>query len=672
VITKLLVANRGEIACRVIRSARAMGIATVAVYSDADRHALHVEMADEAIALGGRTAAESYLRIDALIDAATRTEADAVHPGYGFLSERADFAQACAEEGLVFVGPTPQVIAAMGDKLTAKGRMREAGVPVLEAYEPDAVPDEVFPVMVKAAMGGGGKGMRVVSRPQDLPEAVAAARRESGAAFGDETVFVERYWPRPRHVEVQILGDVEGAVVHLGERECSIQRRHQKVIEESPSAAVDADLRKQIGGAAVAAATAIGYTNAGTVEFILSPDGSFAFLEVNTRLQVEHPVTELAWTVAGEPIDLVRLQLLVASGVPLGFSQDDVRLSAHAIEARLYAEDPGAGFLPSAGRLAVFEPSPRAGTESSGSGGLRERVRIDTGVRSGDEISVHYDPLLAKVIAAGATRVEAAAALARALDACRLHGISTNRDLLVAVLRHDAYLRGDLHTGFIDEHLPPAARSPEPDPHAVNVHALAAALCGARVRAQQATVLATIPTGWRNNRSQPQRVTFSLPGGQAVEVGYVRRRDATWSVWVGEVEYRVAVLAWPDERLDDAIDLEIDGRRLRVTATHADSTWYVDSPLGHATLTEVPRFPSVGAAEVAGGLVAPMPGSVVSVHAEPGQHVARGDLLVLVEAMKMEHPITAPHEGTVSEVRVAAGDAVSTGDILVVLGHEEG
>jgi propionyl-CoA carboxylase alpha chain len=652
-LSKLLIANRGEIACRIIRTARAMGIATVAVHSDVDATALHVELADEAIALGGTTPAASYLRADAIVSAAVRSGADAVHPGYGFLSERADFARACAAAGLTFVGPPPEAIAAMGDKVAAKARMAEAGVPVLTSFDPGEVPDDAFPVIVKAAMGGGGKGMRVVDRPSDLAAAIAGARREAEGAFGDGTVFIERYLPRPRHVEVQVLADHHGAVVHLGERECSIQRRHQKVIEESPSPLVDDALRAEMGSAAVAAAEAIGYTNAGTVELIATEGGEFFFLEVNTRLQVEHPVTELAWAVDDRPLDLVRLQLLVAAGEPLPFEQSDLRSIGHAIEARLYAEDPAAGFLPAAGTLDVFEPA------------AEEGIRIDTGVRSGDVVSVHYDPMIAKVIAAAPTRREAAARLARALERSRIHGIPTNRDLLVTCLRHPSFGDGDLHTGFIDEHLPPEQRTANPSRQALALHAAAAALAGARRRRLAAPVLRTIPSGWRNN-PQPQHVVLASPDAE-VEVRYARTRGGAWSVEVDEEPLELRVLAWPDEDPLGRLVLDHAGHRVPVGLTEVGGRWHVDSPLGSCTLVEQPRFPDAADEAVAGGLTAPMPGTVVAVHARTGDAVEPGAVLVVLEAMKMEHRITADLAGTVAEVRVEPGQIVDADAVLVVV-----
>jgi propionyl-CoA carboxylase alpha chain len=649
---KLLIANRGEIACRVIRSARAMGLSTVAVYSDPDVGAVHVEEADEAVPLGGTASAESYLRVDKVLAAAALAGADAIHPGYGFLAESAPFAQACADAGMVFVGPSPAAIEAMGDKLRAKALMRAAGLPVLEAYEPSAVPADAYPVLIKAALGGGGKGMRVVRSATDLNDAVAAARRESGAAFGDETVFVEPYLERPRHVEVQIFGDSHGNALHLGERECSIQRRYQKVIEEAPSPAVDPSLRQAMGDAAAAAARAIGYTNAGTVEFILAPDERFYFLEVNTRLQVEHPVTELAWALQdGTALDLVRLQLLVAMGEPLAFDQDDLVLVGHAVEARLYAEDPANDFLPATGTLAVWDPD--------------RSVRWDEGVAAGSQVGIHYDPLLAKAVAVAPARPEAALRLARALERSRVHGVTTNRDLLVATLRHKAFLAGDLHTGFIEEHLPPRAR--RADQSADAVHAVAAALVASRRRVRSARVLRRVPPGWRNNPSRRQEAVYERARGDPLAIGYAVQRDGTWVVGVDGVDHAVRVLAWPDQRADGGIDLVMEGRRLRVRVVECDDSLFVDSPLGHSAFRERPHLAEAGADEVSGGLHAPMPGAVLGVSVAVGDQVAQGQLLLVLEAMKMEHRITAPHEGTVKEVRVAPGDQVAADQILVVV-----
>src|SRR6266702_3359120 len=531
VITVLLIANRGEIARRIIRTASAMGIATVAAYADGDAGAPFVKEADRAVALPGRTAAETYLNIDALLQAAASTGADAVHPGYGFLSERAAFARAVLAAGLTWVGPPPDVIEVMGDKLAAKRMMAEAGVPVLESWEvggqsggaPGGSPGRPswtaadlgelpMPLLVKAAAGGGGKGMRVVSRSGDLAEAVAAARREAGAAFGDPTVFCERYITGARHVEIQILADSHGNTVHCFERECSIQRRHQKIIEECPSPALEAGLRDRMGAVALAAAKAAGYAGAGTVEFVLGPSGEFWFIEINTRLQVEHPVTE---AVTG--LDLVREQLLVAQGLPLSVTQAGLAIDGHAIEARLYAEDPAAGFLPTTGTLLDWHPA------------AAPRCRWDSGVEQGSTVGTEFDPMLAKVIAHAPTRTEAALRLALALERSRIRGITTNRDFLVAALRHPEFLAGDTTTSFIELTGLAAAR---PRPGAgLRIAAMAAALTAQAGARASAPVLRSLPSGWRNSVMPPERAGYRHEAGQ-LEVTYRRQRGGSFAVTV--------------------------------------------------------------------------------------------------------------------------------------------
>src|SRR5947209_13634386 len=479
-ITKLLVANRGEIARRIFRTAREMGVATVAVHSDADATAPFVGEADEAVRLPGNTPAETYLRIDAVVGAARRAGADAVHPGYGFLSENAAFAQAVVDAGLTWVGPPPTAIEAMGSKLGAKRMMRDAGVPTLPwAERVEDAGDVGYPLLVKASAGGGGRGMRVVRTAGELAEAVEAAQREAGSAFGDATVFLERYVEAPRHVEIQVFADAHGHTVSLFERECSIQRRHQKIVEESPSPAVDVDLRRRMGAAAVAAATAVGYVGAGTVEFVLDDKGEFAFLEMNTRLQVEHPVTEC---VTG--LDLVRLQLLVADGHPLPAEALSPTLTGSAIEVRLYAEDATRGFLPVTGRLSRVEIPPLPG------------VRVDSGGESGSVISPHYDPMLAKVIAHAATRSEAAAVLASALARARIHGTTTNRDLLVAILREEEFLAGGTDTAYLERHDPATLGASPVTASDQIAHAVAAAFAVQAVGRASAPGLGALPSGW--------------------------------------------------------------------------------------------------------------------------------------------------------------------------------
>ena len=511
-ISKLLIANRAEIASRIIRTARAMDITTVAVFSDPDAGLPFVLEADEAVRLPGSAPADTYLRGEALIAAAAATGADAVHPGYGFLSENAAFARACAAAGLTFVGPSPGAIEAMGSKIAAKELMASAGVPVLpgavfdDGAEPDpaelrkAAEDIGFPVLVKAAYGGGGRGMRIVAGPGEIVAAVASARREAASAFGNGTVFLERFVESPRHVEVQILGDQAGTVVHLFERECSIQRRYQKIIEEAPSPAVRDDLRAELCRAAVAAGQAIGYVGAGTVEFVLDASGRFYFLEVNTRLQVEHPVTEL---ITG--LDLVRLQLEIAAGQPLPPQVTGADFTGHAIEARLYAEDVPAGYLPASGDVHTLEIDAADG------------LRVDAGFASGTRVSTFYDSMLAKVIGYGPTRDDARRVLAAALSRARLHGVVTNRDLLVGILREPEFAAGQIDTGYLDRHRPEELSPPHPQ--AGPVHLLAVALAGQARRRAEAPVLGTLPSGWRNNPSAPQRASYELDGRPA-EVSY--------------------------------------------------------------------------------------------------------------------------------------------------------
>jgi acetyl/propionyl-CoA carboxylase alpha subunit len=645
VIQKLLVANRGEIAARVMRTAHALGVATVAVHSDADAHTPFVRLADEAVRLPGVTPAETYLRGDLVIAAARATGADAVHPGYGFLSENAGFARECAAAGLTFVGPSPEAISAMGSKPEAKALMEAAGVPVLPGATVGADADLGalasrigFPLLVKAAFGGGGRGMRVVHDAAELADAVAGARREAASAFGDGTVFLERFVVDPRHVEVQILGDTHGAVVHLFERECSIQRRYQKIVEECPSPAVDEALRAELGAAAVAAGKAIGYTGAGTVEFVLDDRRRFFFLEVNTRLQVEHPVSEL---VTG--LDLVELQLRVAEGEALPPEVTGARIDGHAIEARLYAEDVPAGFLPATGTLHRFRVPALPG------------VRVDTGVEDGSVVSPHYDPMLAKVIAHGRTRREAARTLARALARAQLHGVTTNRDLLVGILREEEFLAGRTDTGYLTRHDPAALGAPEGGGAR---QAAAAALARQARHRRDAPVLAGMPSGWRNVPGAPQHVAYTR-GGDTLEVTYAFRRCGL-ELAVNGAPLAVTVVAATPER----VELEIAGVRRGYDVDEIDGVAYVDGPDGCVALVEVPRFPDPAALAHAGSLLAPMPGTVVRVLAGAGDAVAGGQALVVLEAMKMEHTVTAPVDGVVAEVRVASGDQVETGQVL--------
>ena len=655
---KLLIANRGEIARRIQRTAREMGIATVAVFSEPDRDAPFVREADEAVALGGASPAESYLRIDAIVDAARRTGADAVHPGYGFLSENEAFAAACRDAGRTFVGPPPEVVAAMGSKLEAKRRMLHAGVPQLESRElRDGAPEAELariagelglPVVVKASAGGGGRGMRVVHRAAELAEAVASARREALSAFGDDTLYLERYLEGARHIEVQIFGDAHGRVIHLYERECSIQRRHQKIIEESPSTALTPVLSQKIRAAAVTAGEAIGYRNAGTVEFLLTPAGEFFFLEVNTRLQVEHPVTEC---VTG--LDLVRLQIEVAGGGRLPVQEEVPAIRGHAIEARLYAEDPRRGFAPSTGVFHRFHFAPEPG------------IRLDSGVEDGSEVSVHYDPMLAKVIAWAPTRAEAAAKLANTLARAHLHGPYTIRDLLVRILRHPEFLAGATDTHFLQRHPPETLGAPLCDEAGERLHALAATLAIQAARRARSGSIASIPSGWRNVPSQDQEQAFEGSSGR-LDVRYRFGREGLRAQVNGNALEGVRVHGSGEGE----VDLEVNASRYRYAVHTVGERVFVDSALGASDLCELPRFAEPEIELAAGSLVAFMPGVVKQIYVTVGAIVAKGDLLLVLEAMKTEAPIRAPHAGTVTEIRATVGMQVAAGAILAVIEAE--
>ncbi|WP_433687391.1 biotin carboxylase N-terminal domain-containing protein [Micromonospora carbonacea] len=665
-ITRLLVANRGEIARRVIATCRALGVATVAVHSDADADAPFVAEADLAVRLPGNAPAETYLRVNLILDAARRTGADAVHPGYGFLAENAEFAAAVTDAGLTWVGPPAKAIAAMGDKVAAKALLADAGVPMLPTWtDPDEITD--FPVLVKASAGGGGRGMRIVADPAGLAGAVASARREATAAFGDGTVFVERYVERGRHVEVQVFGDTHGAVVALGERDCSIQRRHQKIVEEAPAVLPDG-VRQRLHAAAVAAARAVGYVGAGTVEFLLAPDGRFFFLEMNTRLQVEHPVTE---AVTG--LDLVRLQLLVAEGGPLPLAATPSP-DGHAVEVRLCAEDPAHDYRPATGVLHRFAVPQVAGEFAPTKG-----LRLDSGVADGSTVGVHYDSMLAKLVAWAPTRAEATRLLAGALARAELHGVTTNRDLLVRVLRSPAFAAAEVDTGFLDRH--PDVFAPLLPAEDLPLAALAAALASAAARRATATVLAGLPSGWRNVPSFPQVTRYAGPDGDEIEVRY--RLDRTGALAdcavsagdsaspaegsgppaEGSLPPSVALVAAAPDR----VVLDVDGVRRAYSVHRVGSQVFVDGPDGAASLSELPRFPLPTAELAAGSLLAPLPGAVARVHVEVGQRVAAGDLLLTLEAMKLEHPVLAPADGVVAELPVPPGGQVDTGAVLAVV-----
>jgi propionyl-CoA carboxylase alpha chain len=647
VITAVLVANRGEIALRVFRTCRDLGLRTVAVHSDADAGAPHVRAADAAVRLPGTAAADTYLRADLIVAAALRAGADAVHPGYGFLSENAAFAQAVLDAGLTWIGPQPEVIAAMGSKIAAKRTLAAAGVPVLRQLDPDALTPAELPVLIKASAGGGGRGMRVVRDLAALPRLLAAARDEALAAFGDPTVFCEPYLPRGRHVEVQVLGDAHGTVWAIGERECSIQRRHQKLVEETPSPLVQRmpGLRAQLLDAARTAASAIGYTGAGTVEFLLEDDGRFWFLEMNTRLQVEHAVTECT-----TGLDLVALQLQIADGLPL--PEQPPQATGHAVEVRVYAEDPLHDWAPQAGTVHRFAvPGVRAqfaaGAEPSG-------IRLDCGVSDGSVVGPHYDALLAKVIAWAPTRAHAVRLLAGTLAAGTLHGVRTNRDLLVNVLRHPAFLAGDTDTGFLDLHGLDVLAKPLADERAERLCALAACLALDAEAAQNRPILQGIPPGWRNVPSQPRR--RELDGTCRHEVAWRLDRDGLRS------DLGVTLVSCtPDDVVLDG------GVRHAFAVAHVGQQVFVDSSLGSVQFTLVERFGEPTEPAAAGSLLAPLPGSVARVAVAAGDRVHAGAPVLWLEAMKMQHEIRSPADGVVAVLAVRPGQQVAVGDVLAVV-----
>jgi propionyl-CoA carboxylase alpha chain len=656
-LTKVLVANRGEIARRIFRSCHDLGISTVAVYSDADRDAPHARDADVAVRLPGDRPAETYLRGDLIIAAARKSGADAIHPGYGFLSENADFAQSVLDAGLRWIGPPPAAIASMGSKIESKRLMTEAGVPTLSEVDPEQATDADFPLLVKASSGGGGRGMRIVRGARDVAEQVEAARAEAASAFGDDTVFCEPYLETGRHIEVQVLADSHGEVWTVGERECSIQRRHQKVLEEAPSVLVERTpgMREALYTAAANAAKAIDYVGAGTVEFLADETGRFYFLEMNTRLQVEHPVTEC---VTG--LDLVNHQLRIAEGERLG--GECPVMTGHSIEARLYAEDPAAQWAPQSGTLHEFE-FPGADTEfnippSPG-------VRVDAGFGSGSVIGVHYDPMLAKVIARAPTRNEAARRLAATLRAARIHGVRTNRDLLVNVLRHKEFLAGNTDTAFFDTHGLDALSAPLLDEDAITLTTLAAALADAARNRANAAVQSSLPSGWRNLASQSQSKRYEV-GGTAGDAREVRYRHTGKSLVVEGIEDVLLVSA-----TSSRVVLERDGLTTAFEIRRHGTLTAVDSTLGSLTLRALPRFADPADAVQPGSLLAETPGTVIRLAVSTSDSVRAGEPLLWLEAMKMQHQISAPCDGVVAELNVAEGDQVEMGTVLAVVSEEE-
>ncbi|AJE04711.1 acetyl/propionyl/methylcrotonyl-CoA carboxylase subunit alpha [Geobacter pickeringii] len=663
----ILIANRGEIACRVIRTARRLGIRTVAVFSDADADALHVTMADEAYRIGPAPARESYLRGEAILEVAARSGAQAIHPGYGFLSENAEFAEACAAAGVAFIGPPTGAIRAMGSKSAAKAIMEKAAVPLVPGYhgenqEPEFLRREAerigFPVLIKASAGGGGKGMRAVREGAEFPDALASARREARASFGDDRVLLEKYLTKPRHVEIQVFADTHGNAVHLFERDCSIQRRHQKVLEEAPAPGMKPALREKMGVAAVAAARAIGYVGAGTVEFLLDEDGSFYFMEMNTRLQVEHPVTEM---ITGQ--DLVEWQLLVAAGSPLPLGQKELAIGGHAIEARIYAEDPARDFLPSIGRLAHLR-TPVEGAN----------VRIDTGVGEGGEVSIYYDPMIAKLIVWDTDRAGALRRLRQALADYQVVGVTTNIGFLGSVAAHPAFAAGDLDTGFIERHR--ADLFPDPRPASDRTLALASldVLLRRADEARRAAATSLDPSspwhqtsGWRLNCDNHHFLHF-LDGETAVKVTVHYRAEGYL------LELPGGPLLVRGER-DAAGDLlaDLGGARVKATVVRHGAILTIMKRGRSHTLAIHDPYALTGDEEGTGGrLTAPMPGKVVAVMVEPGERVEKGRPLMILEAMKMEHTITAPRPGLVERLNFTVGCLVSEGVELLALTDEQG
>jgi len=651
---KLLIANRGEIACRIARTARRMGIRSVAVYSDADAHAAHVSACDESVHIGGARPQDSYLRGDAILEAARKTGAEAIHPGYGFLSENADFARACATAGVVFIGPSPEAIAAMGSKSAAKSLMEKAAVPLTPGYhgdrqEPDYLLEQTrrigFPVLIKAVAGGGGKGMRRVDRAEDFAAALAGCRREAQSSFGDDRVLVEKYVSPARHIEVQVFGDLHGNTVYLFERDCSVQRRHQKVIEEAPAPGMTAERRRQMGEAAVAAARAVKYAGAGTVEFIAAADGAFYFMEMNTRLQVEHPVTEM---ITG--LDLVEWQLRVAAGEPLPLEQDQLTIRGHAIEARIYAEDPAREFLPSVGSLEYLS-TPTASRD----------VRIDTGVRQGDSITPYYDPMIAKLIVHGDDRAEAIARLRAALGEYHVAGVHTNIEFLHRLTGTPSFVEARLDTALIErEGELLFAPRPAPPRIAWDLAVLAFVLSQRRPPIFDSPWDDT--SGWRPGAAG-QRHNRLLCGGQGVDVKLAFLESTILVDIGGDVDVVSGTLA-----ADGLLEAEVDQTLVRARAHVRGSRLHLFFESAHHVFEWVdPYLPDTVAGDRHGGLVAPMPGRVIAVLVEQGARVTAGTALLVMEAMKMEHTVTAPADGTIAAIHHAAGDQVREGDELLTI-----
>ena len=636
-IKKLLIANRGEIASRIIKSAHQMGISTVAIYTDPDTNSPYVREAKEAFKLES-----SYLDAKKIIEIATTANVDAIHPGYGFLSENSNFANLVSKSNIKWVGPSANAIKKMGDKLTAKKLSEKANVPTLPmTSDPKEAKKIGYPLLIKAAAGGGGKGMRIVESQKDLKESIASAQREAEGGFGDKRVFIERYIAKSRHIEIQILGDSYGNIVHLGERECSIQRRHQKVVEESPSPVVDEELRNKMGAAAIKIASLLKYESAGTVEFLFDETTKeFWFLEVNTRLQVEHPVTE---EVTG--IDLVREQLKIANGEPLDFSQEDIEWFGSSIEVRLYSEDPGNNFLPVTGKLIAFEP-----TEDP-------LVRWDTGVETGSEITPNFDPMLAKIISYGETRIEAANKLALALENSHFGGLKTNRDYLISILRSDEFLKGNTTTDFLER----AKIKDEINLNEEEIYflAIAASMWIQGKNRYESEVLSNLSSGWNNARLPMQEIKLQF-NDKPLTVKYKNNRE---EIFTTDKNNSAKINSWDK----NFIDVEIDNTRIRSKVTFDNELLLIQSKSGDVLFKILPKFETVKKASIEGGLNAPMPGKVVEIKIKKGAKIKKGDTLIILEAMKMEHKVLAPSDGKVKEILIHKDEQVENGATLVVL-----
>ena len=666
----LLIANRGEIACRVAATARRLGIRTIAVYSDADANSRHVAACDEAVHIGGPAPRDSYLRAERILQAARDTGAQAVHPGYGFLSENEGFAQACFDAGISFVGPPASAIAAMGSKSAAKTLMEKAGVPLVPGYhgdnqDPAFLHDQAdkigYPVLIKASAGGGGKGMRIVEASSDFDAALVSCKREAASSFGDDRVLIERYLQKPRHIEIQVFADTHGNVVYLFERDCSVQRRHQKVIEEAPAPGMTEERRRSMGEAAVAAARAVGYVGAGTVEFIAEPDGRFYFMEMNTRLQVEHPVTEM---ITG--FDLVEWQLRVASGEPLPATQESLRIHGHAIEARVYAENPDTGFLPSIGTLSHLSLPPHVAFQRNASGQGTEEpaaVRIDGSVRQGDTITPHYDPMIAKLIVWGADRDQARARMVQALAQTRVVGVQTNVAFLARLMQDTAFAAADLDTGLIERQR--ETLLPTPKPAADTVLALAVAAVLAREAEPVVSDPWAIPDNWRPGGVAARNFQFD-DHGQVRTVSLLRRRGSL-ALDLGQGEH---AFAW--SAADSALRVQLGETRAAGTVIEQpgqeqDRLTIFVGTAAHLLILQDPLAVASHVETEGGRLTAPMPGKVIAVSVKEGDVVEQGQPLLVMEAMKMEHTIGAPTAGTVREVFYSVGEQVQEGAQLISL-----